>query len=225
VGQFQHRGAKPFVPGGDADLATVARAAQSCRGCDLFERATQTVFGTGPVPAPLMLVGEQPGDAEDRQGEPFVGPAGRVLDRALSDAGIPASEPYVTNAVKHFRWRDDPRGGKRRLHQRPDSSQVRACMPWLIAEIERVSPRLLVTLGATAGQAIFGSSFRVGAQRGHEVRWQPPRRTEHRRQAELIVVATIHPSAVLRADDRDSVYAGLVDDLRVAARAVAAAGN
>jgi uracil-DNA glycosylase len=204
-------------------MASLASAAQSCRGCDLFERATQVVFGTGPVPAPLMLVGEQPGDAEDRQGRPFVGPAGRVLDRALADAGIPASQPYVTNAVKHFRWRQDPRGGKRRLHQRPDAWQVRACTPWLLAEIERVNPRLLVTLGAIAGQALFGSSFRVGVQRGHQIRWPPRGQTEPGGQRELIVVATIHPSAVLRADDRDAVYAGFVEDLREAARVLSQA--
>jgi uracil-DNA glycosylase len=211
--------ATPFVPGG-ANLAALARAAQSCRGCDLYERATQAVFGTGPAPAPLMLVGEQPGDAEDRQGKPFVGPAGRVLDRALTDAGIELGTSYVTGAVKHFRWRPDPRGGKRRLHQRPDAWEVRACFPWLAAEIERVNPRLLVTLGATAGQAIFGSSFRVGAQRGRQIRWQPPGQRGHGPSAELVVVATIHPSAVLRADDRDAVYAGFVDDLREAARAL-----
>jgi uracil-DNA glycosylase len=214
----QHGDATPFVPGRDADMATLARAAESCHGCDLFERATQVVFGTGPVPAPLMLVGEQPGDAEDRQGRPFVGPAGRVMHRALADAGIPATEPYVTGAVKHFRWRPDPSGGKRRLHQRPDTWQVRACTPWLIAEIERVNPRLLVTLGATAGQALFGSSFRVGPQRGQQIRWPSTGQAELGRDAELIVLPTIHPSAVLRADDQDAVYAGFVDDLREAAR-------
>jgi len=217
-------GATPFVPARGADLATLRRAVQSCQGCDLFERATQAVFGTGPAPAPLMLIGEQPGDAEDRQGKPFVGPAGRVLDRALSEAGIPPDQFYVTNAVKHFRWRDDPRGSKRRLHQRPDVTQVRACMPWLSAEIERVNPRLLVTLGATAGQAIFGSSFRVGEQRGHQVRWLPPQpRDPGHDPTDVIVVVTIHPSAVLRADDRDAAYTGFVNDLREAARALSQA--
>jgi uracil-DNA glycosylase len=220
----QHHGdATPFMPGRDADMASLAKAAQSCRGCDLFERATQVVFGTGPVPAPLMLVGEQPGDAEDRQGKPFVGPSGQLLGRALADAGIPASEPYVTGAVKHFRWRQDPRGGKRRLHQRPDTWQVRACTPWLIAEIERVNPRLLVTLGATAGQALFGSSFRVGSQRGRQLRWPPAGQAGSGGQRELTVLATIHPSAVLRADDQDAVYAGFVEDLRAAARVLSQA--
>jgi uracil-DNA glycosylase len=212
--------ATPFVPGSGADLADLARAAQSCRGCDLFERATQAVFGIGPAPASLMLVGEQPGDAEDRAGRPFVGPAGRVFYRAMAEAGIEAGESYVTGAVKHFRWREDPGGGKRRLHQRPDSWQVRACWPWLVAEIERVNPRLLVTLGATAGQAIFGRSFRVGAQRGQQVRWQPPGKEGRGHQAEIVVVPTIHPSAVLRADDQDAAYAGFVDDLREVSRAL-----
>lgn len=199
-------------------MTALAQAVQDCRGCDLFERATQAVFGTGPAPARLMLVGEQPGDVEDREGKPFVGPAGRVLDRALADAGIPASEPYVTNAVKHFRWRDDPRGGKRRLHQRPDTWQVKACVPWLVAEIERVNPRLLVTLGAIAGQALFGSSFRVNAQRGIQIPWKPASVQNGQPGTDLVVVPTIHPSAVLRAEDRDAAYAGLVDDLRAAAR-------
>ena len=212
--------ATPFVPGGDADLAALARAAQSCQGCDLFERATQAVFGTGPAPAPLMLVGEQPGETEDRQGRPFVGPSGRVFHRALAEAGIEVAESYVTGAVKHFRWREDPRGGKRRIHQRPNSWQVRACRPWLMAEIERVNPRLLVTLGATAGQAIFGNSFRVGAQRGRQVRWQPPDQNSDRHWSDIVVVPTIHPSAVLRTDDQDAVYAGFVADLREACRAL-----
>ncbi len=215
--------ATPFLPGASADLAALARAAQSCRGCDLFERATQAVFGTGPAPAALMLVGEQPGDAEDRAGKPFVGPAGRVLDHALADAGISPGESYITGAVKHFRWREDPRGGKRRLHQRPDAWQVRACLPWLVAEIERVNPRLLVTLGATAGQAIFGSSFRVGTHRGKQIPWHRPGQEHSGRGAQMIVIATIHPSAVLRADERDAVYAGLVDDLREASRALSQA--
>ncbi|HET9893814.1 MAG TPA: UdgX family uracil-DNA binding protein [Streptosporangiaceae bacterium] len=213
-----YQGAERFLPASEADLGAVASAAGSCRGCDLFERATQTVFGSGPAPASMMLIGEQPGDAEDRQGKPFVGPAGRVLSQALADVGVPAEGTYITNAVKHFRWREDPRGGKRRIHERPSPWQVRACMPWLGAEIERVSPRLLVTLGATAGQALFGSSFRVGAQRGGRLTWRPPAETTASDlPSELVVVPTIHPSAVLRADDRDAVYAGLAADLRAAA--------
>lgn len=135
------RGAQPFVPEDRSSIAALAEAVQSCRGCDLYERSTQAVFGAGAVPASLMLVGEQPGDVEDRQGKPFVGPAGRILGRALTDVGVPARTTYVTNAVKHFCWHEDPRGGKRRIHERPDPWQVRACLPWLGAEIERVSPR------------------------------------------------------------------------------------
>lgn len=175
------------------------------------------MFGAGPVPASLMLVGEQPGDAEDRQGKPFVGPAGRILGRALADVDVSAETTYVTNAVKHFRWREDSRGGKRRIHERPDPWQVRACMPWLGAEIELVNPRLLVTLGATAGQALFGSSFRVGAHRGEQLTWRPGPAAGTQAETDLIVVPTIHPSAVLRAEARDAVYAGLVTDLRAAA--------
>jgi uracil-DNA glycosylase len=211
-------GAGAFVPAGKAGLAELARAVQDCRGCDLWERATQAVLGDGAPGAGLMLIGEQPGDAEDRQGKPFVGPAGRVLGQALEEAGVPADQAYITNAVKHFRWQADPRGGKRRLHQRPDSQQVRACRPWLDAEIVRVNPRLIVTLGATAGQALFGSSFTVGARRGSVVSWQPPGSVD-----ELGVVPTVHPSAVLRATDRNAAYRGLVDDLQVAVRALAAA--
>jgi uracil-DNA glycosylase len=198
------------VPPGRASVAELARAAQGCRGCDLHERATQAVFGSGPVPAGLMLVGEQPGDVEDREGKPFVGPAGRILTRALKDVGLSAEDAYVTNAVKHFRWHQGGTGGKRRIHERPDPWQVRACVPWLEAEIERVNPRLLVTLGAVAGQALFGSSFRVGQHRGEQLSWRPDA------GGGLVIVPTIHPSAVLRADDREAMYGGLVADLQVA---------
>lgn len=209
-------GAAAFVPGGAATLAELARAVQDCRGCDLYERSTQAVFGRGRAGAPLVLIGEEPGDAEDKQGEPFVGPAGRVLDRALADARIARTDTYLTNAVRHFRWKPDPRGGKRRIHEPPDTWQVRACRPWLDAELARLRPRIVVTLGATAGQALFGSSFRVGARRGEAISWTaaaPDGGTER----ELTVVPTIHPSAVLRADDRDDALAGLVADLKVAA--------
>jgi uracil-DNA glycosylase len=208
-------GAGRFLPPGDADLGALAHAAAGCRGCDLYERASQTVFGSGSPQAQVMLVGEQPGDAEDKQGKPFVGPAGRILGRALADAGIDDKDAYTTNAVKHFRWREDPRGGKRRIHERPDTGQIRACGPWLSAEIERIDPRVIVALGATAGQALFGSSFRVSAHRGEPVPWRMNGGTDHR---EHLVVATIHPSAVLRAPDRDDAYRGLVRDLASAAR-------
>jgi uracil-DNA glycosylase len=210
-------GAGSFVPGDDASLATVAKAVQACRGCDLYQHATQAVFGRGSARASVVLIGEQPGDAEDRAGEPFVGPAGKLLDRALAEAGISPEVTYTTNAVKHFRWKPAPRGGKRRIHERPDARQVKACWPWLAAELARLQPRVVVTLGATAGQALFGSSFRVTSERGTQVSWPAP---GPGRAREVTVVPTIHPSAVLRADDRDAVYAGLVSDLRAAATAL-----
>ena len=166
-------------------------AAAGCRGCDLWENATQTVFGEGPArKSKLMLVGEQPGDREDREGSPFVGPAGRVLDRALADAGIARDEAYVTNVVKHFKWRP---AGKRRLHQRPNAEEIRACRPWLDAELEVVKPQALVALGATAAKALLGNSFRVTKQRGEFV------------ESDLapLVTATVHPSSILRIDDSD----------------------
>jgi DNA polymerase len=212
------------VPGTDADLAAVAEAAQHCRGCDLYERATQVVFGRGPVGAAVVLVGEQPGDAEDRAGEPFVGPAGRVLGRALDEAGIPAEAAYTTNAVKHFRWKAAARGGKRRIHEKPDTAQVRACWPWLAAELARLEPAVVVTLGATAGQALFGPSFRVGAARGTWIPWDAPA-AKAGQGRKVTVVPTIHPSAVLRADDRDAAFSGLVDDLRVAASVLKNSGH
>jgi len=208
-----------FVPGDGASLAEVARAAQQCRGCDLYERATQAVFGRGPDRATVVLVGEQPGDAEDKAGEPFVGPAGKLLDRALAEAGISPKVTYTTNAVKHFRWKPDPRGGKRRIHQKPETWQVRACYPWLAAELARLNPRVVVTLGATAGQALFGSSFRITDSRGTRISWPMPGPSEGQPR-EVTVVPTIHPSAVLRADDRDAAYAGLLTDLRAAATAL-----
>lgn len=206
--------AAPFVPdrGG---LAALAKAALGCRGCDLYERASQTVFGEGADDADVVLIGEQPGDMEDREGKPFVGPAGRILDRALGDAGIPRETAYITNAVKHFRWKQVPGGGKRRIHQRPEAWQIAACRPWLDAELARLEPRVVVALGATAGQALFGSSFRVTKARGSVIRWQSAPGA-----GKLGVVATVHPSSILRADgeDRETAYAGLVNDLRVAAK-------
>lgn len=209
-------GAGGFVPGEKAALSAVAKAAQGCRGCDLFENATQTVFGRGAADAAVVLIGEQPGDAEDRAGQPFVGPAGKLLDRALEDAGIPPGETYTTNAVKHFRWKPAPQGGKRRIHQKPEAWQIRACWPWLEAELARLTPRVVVTLGATAAQALFGSSFRITRQRGTEIDWCAPSLRDGDGR-DVTVVPTIHPSAVLRSDDRDAAYAGLVADLRVAA--------
>jgi DNA polymerase len=221
----EHAGAAPFLPEGMPGLEALAEAARDCRGCDLFERASQVVFGAGNPHARIMFVGEQPRDAEDKQGKPFVGPGSRVLTRALAKAGVPAEDSFVTNAVKHFCWRYPSGGGKRRIHQRPDTWQVHACRPWLSAEIERVHPRVIVALGPIAGQALCGSSFRVDAHRG---RPQPWRLKGNRGDGpssgglDCTVVATIHPSAVLRAPDRDGAYRGLVDDLIVAADVLSA---
>ncbi|MGV9931519.1 UdgX family uracil-DNA binding protein [Streptomyces olivaceoviridis] len=203
--------ATPFVPEG-AGLDVLRRAAADCRGCPLHRAATQTVFGAGNTGARVMLVGEQPGDQEDRQGRPFVGPAGKLLDRALAQAGIDPSEAYVTNAVKHFKFtRAEP--GKRRIHKAPSLREMTACGPWLAAELALVEPELIVVLGATAGKALLGSSFRVSQVRGtvleEEIHGRPER-----------LVPTVHPSAVLRADDREQAYQGLVADLEVAARAL-----
>jgi uracil-DNA glycosylase family protein len=199
--------AAPFVPA-TSSLDGLAAAAGSCRGCPLWEPATQVVFGAGPPDARLVVVGEQPGDQEDKAGEPFVGPAGRLLDGALEEAGIDRSLAYVTNAVKHFKFRAS---GKRRIHATPDTWEVAACKPWLEAELALLRPELVVLLGATAGKAAFGSSFRVTQSRGVLMPY-----------GELQALATLHPSAVLRADDRDAARAGLVADLRVAAAALGA---
>jgi uracil-DNA glycosylase len=185
----------------------LAAAAAGCRGCDLYKAATQVVFGAGPRTARVMLVGEQPGDQEDRQGKPFVGAAGALLDRALADAGIPRQDAYLTNAVKHFKW--EPRG-KRRIHKKPRISEVRACRPWLDAELRALRPLVVVCLGATAAYSVFGPSFKLMERRG---------RVEASALAAQ-VVATIHPSAALRAPDaaaRRAAYEMLVADLRVAA--------
>jgi len=189
-------------------LEELKRAAADCRACDLWERATQTVFGAGPPDAPLMLVGEQPGDSEDRQGEPFVGPAGRLLDEALERAGIERRLAYVTNVVKHFKW--EPRG-KRRLHSKPNQVEITACSRWIHGEIAALRPRVIVCLGATAAQALIGRDFRVTKSRGRPV---PSALAQY-------VVATVHPSSILRAPDdetREAEMRALVDDLVVVAR-------
>lgn len=201
--------AAEFVPAG-ASLEQLAEAARGCRGCELWQPATQTVFGRGPGDADLVLVGEQPGDVEDRRGAPFVGPAGRLLVRALGEAGIDKTTVYVTNAVKHFRFSAGP--GGRRLHQTPDLSHLVACRPWLTAELGAVRPRRVVLLGASAGRSLLGPDFRVTRHRG---RWiDGPPGTGAR------LLATLHPSAVLRtaAERRPEVYAGFVADLRAAAQ-------
>ena len=202
--------ATPFIPQ-EADLDALRRAACECRGCDLWEPATQTVFGEGGQDATMVLVGEVPGDREDRAGRPFVGPAGRELDGALEAAGIARDDTYVTNAVKHFRFEER---GKRRIHQRPDAKQIKACRPWLLAELDLIAPEALVLLGATAAKALMGSSFRLMAQRGQPL------------ESDLapVVVATIHPSAILRGRDggqRQEQRDMLIQDLRVAAEALA----
>jgi len=189
-------------------LEELKRAAADCRACDLWERATQTVFGAGPADAPLMLVGEQPGDSEDRQGEPFVGPAGRLLDEALERAGIERRLAYVTNVVKHFKW--EPRG-KRRLHSKPNQVEIAACRRWIDGEIAALRPRVIVCLGATAAQALIGRDFRVTKSRGRPV---PSTLAQY-------VVATVHPSSILRAPDeetREAEMRAFVDDLVVVAR-------
>jgi len=202
-------GAAPFLPP-RSTLADLDRAAQACRGCDLWARATQTVFGEGSPGADLFLIGEAPGDHEDRQGHPFVGPAGRILDQGLAMAGIDRGRTYVTNAVKHFKWEER---GKRRIHQRPSRWEVVACGPWLAAELDAVQPRVVVLMGAVAGSAVMGPDFRVTRERGRVLEGPDGRPT----------VATVHPSSILRGrpDDRERALQAFADDLAVAARAAA----
>lgn len=197
-------GAALFLPE-EITWSELRRAAAGCEGCDLYRNATQTVFGEGPPDARYLFVGEQPGDQEDRKGVPFVGPAGRILDRAMEEAGIDRDEVYVTNAVKHFKF--TTRGG-RRIHGKPSVGEIEACLPWLTAEMSLLHPRVTVLLGATAARALLGPSFRLTRRRG-----------EHIPHGETIVVATIHPSAVLRAPDRATAYTGFLTDIMSAALA------
>lgn len=210
---MRHPGAADYLPP-TGDLAALRAAASGCQGCDLYARATQTVFGAGSDHGPLMLVGEQPGDVEDVRGEPFVGPAGALLDRALAAADLADVPRWTTNAVKHFRWTER---GKRRLHEKPSAAQSTACRPWLAAEIAAVRPRVLVALGATAAGSLFGSGFRLTASRGTVLDW-PPAKGDFAADPTPIdaAFATIHPSAVLRApdDERDEAFDHLVRDLR-----------
>jgi DNA polymerase len=190
-------------------LSALRKDAADCRACPLWKNATQTVFGEGPADAVVMLVGEQPGDQEDQQGHPFVGPAGRILDEALADAGIPRDRTYVTNAVKHFKWKAR---GKRRIHDKPSWSEVAACHPWLEGEVAALRPRAIVALGATAARAVVGRTVAITRDRGQPL------------DSDLapVVVATFHPSAVLRAQDRrNELQAALTDDLRVVAKHLA----
>jgi DNA polymerase len=199
--------AAPLIPSGGG-VKALRETAAGCRACPLWRSGTQTVFGAGAARAPVMLVGEQPGDREDRKGKPFVGPAGRMLDKALAEAGIDPRHTYQTNVVKHFKWKPK---GKRRIHQTPSKLEVDACRPWLDAELERVSPNVVAMLGATAAKALLGSGFRVTKQRGEllTVDFAPA------------AVATFHPSSILRADDEDraEAFADLVADLKVVADA------
>jgi uracil-DNA glycosylase len=207
------RSDKPSVPDLIPDrptLPAVRDAAKDCQACDLYQLGTQTVFGEGAKRAELMLVGEQPGDQEDLAGHPFVGPAGKLLDKALAEAGIDRTKVYVTNVVKHFKW--EPRG-KRRIHKKPSASEISACRPWLDTEIQLVKPRAIVCLGATAAQALLGKQFKVTAQRG----------TFIASALAPLVMATVHPSSILRERDDEARHREqerFVDDLRNIARAL-----
>jgi len=199
--------AEPLVPR-DAGLPELRAAAKGCQACDLWKLGTQTVFGEGPVNATVVMVGEQPGDQEDRADRPFVGPAGQLLDRALARAGIDRSRVYITNSVKHFKWQ--PRG-KRRIHSKPDPGEVEACIPWLHAELAVIRPNVVVCMGATAAQALLGKSFRVTRQRGQLIPFP----------LAPFALATLHPSAILRAPDdetREQWFEDLVNDLEPVAR-------
>lgn len=206
------------VPEG-VGLDGLREAARECQGCELWEPATQTVFGAGPESARVVLIGEQPGDQEDRRGEPFVGPAGRLLDRALTEAGIERDDAYITNAVKHFRFRPTP---KRRLHQSPGAEHVVACRPWLNAELALLRPEVVVCLGAVAAKALISPSFRITADRGRLLPWPENPDPEDAAVHQAWLMATTHPSAVLRTpeQDRGPAYDALVRDLRVAATAL-----
>lgn len=203
------KSAKPFLPK-TPTLASLRKAAQGCRGCSLYKNATQTVFGEGDTRARILLVGEQPGNDEDLEGRPFVGPAGRVLDEGLAAAGLDRAETYITNVVKHFKW--EPRG-KRRIHSKPSMREIDACFPWLEQEIAVLRPQLIICLGATAAQALLGSAFRITRERGRPV------------ESALAphVIATFHPSAILRqptAEGRQREMEAFIADLKVAARLI-----
>jgi DNA polymerase len=225
----------PAQPPEGVGLAGLRQAARECRACELWEPATQTVFGEGPETARVVLVGEQPGDQEDRTGEPFVGPAGKLLDRALADAGIERRDAYVTNAVKHFGFTVK---GKRRIHQTPGPEHLRACRPWLEAEFTVLKPEIVVCLGATAARALISPSFRITKDRGQLIPWTPPGvadvaddghqeadddEPDEGAPAQTWMLATTHPSAILRTPDeaRAAAYDALVADLAVVAHALA----
>lgn len=207
-------GAAEFVPE-TREVAALAAAVQACRGCSLYQNASRAVFGSGPTRVEMMLVGEQPGDREDLAGEPFVGPAGRLLDRALHEAGLPRAPVYLTNAVKHFKFVRSE-SGQRRIHKTPSRLEVVACRPWLFAELEAVKPSVVVLLGATAAKSLLGNEFRITAHRGEVL--QLPSDTVPETVREAKVTVTVHPSAVLRgpAEAREESFRSLVADLRFA---------
>ena len=208
-------GAQQWVPERPS-MTRLREAVQDCRGCELYRNATQAVMGDGSASAEVMVLGEQPGDKEDVAGEPFVGPAGKVLDRALAESGLPPQDVFRTNVVKHFRFSGTR--GKQRIHKSPSRWHVTACGPWLVAELAVVRPTGVIVLGGTAGKALYGSSFRVGESRGRLIDWPDAFEVAH---PPSWVLTTTHPSAVLRADDREAAYEGLVADLRVAVGALA----
>jgi uracil-DNA glycosylase family protein len=224
----------PAQPPTGVGLAGLREAAAGCRACELWEPATQTVFGEGPETARIVFVGEQPGDQEDRAGEPFVGPAGKLLDRALGDAKIDRRDAYITNSVKHFRFTPTP---KRRIHQSPGAEHIRACKPWLEAEFAVLQPEIVVCLGAVAAKALISPSFKITKERGQLLPWTPPGRQltlltepgadgdepEEEVPAQTWMLATAHPSAILRTPDdaRAAAYDALVADLTVVAGALA----
>ena len=207
----QQTSAAEWVPASHK-LSDLRAAAPACRGCELYARATQVVFGEGPPDAKIVMVGEQPGDEEDKRGHPFVGPAGRLLSTAIQEAGLNREKIYVTNAVKHFKWIER---GKRRIHAKPSGIEISACKPWLAAELAAIEPELVVCLGATAAQSLLGRDFRITSQRGIFFPHQWAKE----------VVATVHPSAILRMPDRyEEEYALFVGDLKVIAEHVQQAG-
>ena len=206
--------AAEFVPDTD-DLTALSDASQACRGCDLYRNATQAVFGAGSAHAKVVFVGEQPGDQEDKAGQPFVGPAGRLLDKALVAAGIDRDRVYVTNAVKHFKFEER---GKRRIHKTPSRTEVVSCRPWLLTELDAIQPDVVVLLGATAAKALLGNSFRLTQHRGEVLRLPADDKTVQL-DVDPQVIATVHPSAILRGptEERDKAFDALVADLRVVA--------
>lgn len=210
----RYKGARAYIPASKT-LPSLRKAVQACQGCDLYRNATQAVLGAGPVSASIVFVGEQPGNDEDIKGLPFVGPAGKLLDRALIDAGIDRDEVYLTNVVKHFKFEER---GKRRIHKKPTASEVDACQPWLEAEMLLIKPKIIVCLGATAAQSILGRAYRLTEERGDFVEhaWAP------------FATATFHPSAVLRAPDeeqRHQQYANLVADLKLVRKKLSQMGR